>query len=83
MNKQVMLTVAAGLALPMLGLTAPAAVADTTLTLFEHDTVQYQADVGAPGPGPWRPIHLRRRCVRPSRRDVPGNDGRQLHHVDR
>jgi len=52
MNKQVMLTVAAGLALPMLGLTAPAAVADTTLTLFEHDTVQYQADVGAPGPGP-------------------------------
>jgi Allene oxide cyclase barrel like domain len=31
---------------------APTAVADTTLALFEHDTVQYQADLGGPGPGP-------------------------------
>jgi hypothetical protein len=31
---------------------APTATADTTLTLFEHDTVQYQADLGRPGPGP-------------------------------
>jgi hypothetical protein len=31
---------------------APTAIADTTLTLFEHDTVQHQADLGGPGPGP-------------------------------
>jgi hypothetical protein len=31
---------------------APTATADTTLTLFEHDTVQHQADLGKPGPGP-------------------------------
>jgi hypothetical protein len=31
---------------------APMATADTTLTLFEHDTVQHQADLGGPGPGP-------------------------------
>lgn len=31
---------------------APMATADTTLTLFEHDTVQHQADLAAPGPGP-------------------------------
>jgi hypothetical protein len=31
---------------------APVASADTTLTLFEHDTVQHQADLGSPGPGP-------------------------------
>jgi hypothetical protein len=24
----------------------------TTLVLFEHDTVQHQADLGGPGPGP-------------------------------
>ncbi len=30
---------------------APTATADTTLVLFEHDTVQYQADLGGPGPG--------------------------------
>jgi hypothetical protein len=33
-------------------LTAPVAMADTTLVLFEHDTVQHQADLGGPGPGP-------------------------------
>lgn len=33
-------------------MTAPAAVADTTLVLFEHDTVQHQVDLGGPGPGP-------------------------------
>ena len=32
-------------------LLAPTATADATLVLFEHDTVQYQADLGAPGPG--------------------------------
>jgi hypothetical protein len=31
---------------------APTASADTTLVLFEHDTVQHQADLGGPGPGP-------------------------------
>jgi hypothetical protein len=31
---------------------APTAMADTTLTLFEHDTVQHQADLAGPGPGP-------------------------------
>lgn len=28
------------------------ATADTTLVLFEHDTVQHQADLAAAGPGP-------------------------------
>jgi hypothetical protein len=31
---------------------APTATADTTLVLFEHDTVQHMADLNAPGPGP-------------------------------
>ena len=31
---------------------APSATADTTLVLFEHDTVQHQVDLGGPGPGP-------------------------------
>jgi hypothetical protein len=31
---------------------APTATADTTLALFERDTVQHQADLGGPGPGP-------------------------------
>jgi hypothetical protein len=31
---------------------APTATADTTLVLFEHDTVQHQADLGGRGPGP-------------------------------
>jgi hypothetical protein len=31
---------------------APTASADTTLVLFEHDTVQHQVDLGGPGPGP-------------------------------
>lgn len=31
---------------------ASTATADTTMALFEHDTVQYQADLGTPGPGP-------------------------------
>ena len=30
----------------------PTASADTTLTFFEHDTVQYQVDLAGPGPGP-------------------------------
>jgi hypothetical protein len=30
---------------------APMATADTTLVVFEHDTVQHQTDIGAPGPG--------------------------------
>ena len=30
---------------------APTATADTTLVLFQRDTVQYQADLGGPGPG--------------------------------
>jgi hypothetical protein len=52
MNKYAKTTAAAALAsLGVLPL-APTAMADTTLTLFEHDTVQYQADLGGPGPGP-------------------------------
>ena len=31
---------------------APTASADTTLVLFEHDTVQHQVDLGGRGPGP-------------------------------
>jgi hypothetical protein len=31
---------------------APTATADTTLVLFEHDTVQHMADLGPAGPGP-------------------------------
>ncbi|MDT5234386.1 MAG: hypothetical protein QOD36_2986 [Mycobacterium sp.] len=31
---------------------APTATGDTTLVLFEHDTVQHMVDLGAPGPGP-------------------------------
>ena len=30
----------------------PTAAADTTLVLFEHDTVQHMVDLGGPGPGP-------------------------------
>lgn len=43
---------------PTLGTMAPIAAADptaspdTTLVLFEHDTVQHQVDLAAPGPGP-------------------------------
>jgi hypothetical protein len=52
MNKYAKLSGAAILAsLGALAL-APTATADTTLTLFEHDTVQHQADLGGPGPGP-------------------------------
>jgi len=52
MKKHVNRAVVASLALPMLGLFAPTASADTTLVLFEHDTMQHQTDLGAPGPGP-------------------------------
>jgi hypothetical protein len=52
MNKYVKLSVMAIMAI-LGGLAlAPTATADTTLTLFEHDTVQHQADLGKPGPGP-------------------------------
>ncbi|MDT7731943.1 MAG: hypothetical protein QOK45_2196 [Mycobacterium sp.] len=52
MNKYAKLSAAAVVAsLGTLAL-APTATADTTLTLFEHDTVQYQADLGRPGPCP-------------------------------
>lgn len=55
MNIYVKPTVAATLAtlaLPMIGVFAPTATADTTMVLFEHDTVQHQVDLGGPGPGP-------------------------------
>ena len=52
MNKYAMWTATASIALPMLGVSAPTAAADTTLVLFERDNVQYQADLGGPGPGP-------------------------------
>ena len=52
MNKYVKLSVTAIVAsLAMLAL-ASTATADTTLMLFEHDTVQNKVDFGAPGPGP-------------------------------
>ena len=52
MNKYAKLSVAAIMASIGTLALAPMATADTTLTLFEHDTVQHQADLGAPGPGP-------------------------------
>jgi hypothetical protein len=47
--KWAMVVVSASAALPVL---APVAIADTTLVLFEHDTVQHQVDLGGAGPGP-------------------------------
>jgi hypothetical protein len=44
--------VIAALASTAMSMTAPTAVADTTLVLFEHDTVQHQVDLGGSGPGP-------------------------------
>ncbi|MEN3321032.1 MAG: hypothetical protein V7643_4434 [Mycobacterium sp.] len=52
MSKYAIRAAVASLALPMTALLAPTAAADTTLTLFEHDTVQHQVDLGGPGPGP-------------------------------
>ena len=52
MNKYVMRAMTASFAMPMLGLFAPTAAAETTLVLFEHDNMQHQADLGGPGPGP-------------------------------
>jgi hypothetical protein len=52
MNKHAMRAALASLALPIIGLFASTASADTTLVLFEHDNVQYQADVAGQGPGP-------------------------------
>lgn len=53
MNKYVKLSEATILAsIGAAILLAPTAAADTTLVLFEHDTVQHQVDLGAPGPGP-------------------------------
>jgi hypothetical protein len=46
-----LLTSAAMASLGALAL-APLAAADTTLVLFQHDTVQHQVDLGEPGPGP-------------------------------
>jgi hypothetical protein len=52
MNKHVIWTAAASLALPMLGLAVPTASADTTMSLFAHDNTQYRVDLGPRGPGP-------------------------------
>ena len=52
MRKYAFGAAAASFALPMIGLCAPTAAADTTLVLFERDNVQYQADLGGPGAGP-------------------------------
>ena len=52
MKKYVAWTAAVSAAIPMLGLCAPTAAADTTLTFFEHDNMQHQADLGGRGPGP-------------------------------
>ena len=50
MNKFAIWSIAASFALPVV--LAPMAAADTTMNLFEHDNMQYQADLAAPGPGP-------------------------------
>jgi hypothetical protein len=42
----------AALSLPMIGVFGQTASADTTLTLFEHDTQSTEVDLGDPGPGP-------------------------------
>ena len=53
MNKYARRGIAAGLASVAAAMIAPAAAsADTTLVLFEHDTVQYQPDFGQHGPRP-------------------------------
>ena len=54
MNKHAKMSLTASVAsLTALSLSlAPTAAADTTLVLFEHDTVQHQVDLGGPGPGP-------------------------------
>src|SRR5882724_4887147 len=53
MNKYVKLVVTAGVASVALSMIAAAtAGADTTLVLFEHDTVQNFVDNNDPGPGP-------------------------------
>lgn len=52
MNKYAKLSGAAIMASVGAVALAPTATADTTMTLFEHDTVQHQTDVAGPGPGP-------------------------------
>ena len=52
MNKYATWAAIASLTPPMLGITAPTAVADTTMVLFEHDTFQYRPDFGPDGPRP-------------------------------
>jgi hypothetical protein len=52
MNKFATGAAAASVAVPMLGLFPATAVADTTLTFFEHDIVQHMVDLNRPGPGP-------------------------------
>ena len=47
MNKHALWTATAIIALPAIGVFAPTAAADTTMTLFEHDTFQHQTDLGA------------------------------------
>jgi hypothetical protein len=42
----------AAVSLPMIEVFGQTAAADTTLTLFEHDTQQAMVDLGDPGPGP-------------------------------
>jgi len=42
----------AAVSLPMVGVFGQSAAADTTLTLFEHDTQSTEIDLGDPGPGP-------------------------------
>src|SRR5262245_45417730 len=52
MKKYAMWAAAASFAVPMLGLMAPTAAADTTLVFYEHDNVQHQVDRGGPGAAP-------------------------------
>jgi hypothetical protein len=52
MNKHATWAALVSLALLLVGVSAPTAAADTTVTLFEHDNMQYRADLGSRGPGP-------------------------------
>lgn len=52
MNKYAKLSVTAIMASFGALVLAPTAAADTTLVVFEHDTMQHQTDIGEPGQGP-------------------------------
>jgi hypothetical protein len=52
LHAKVLVTASVASVAALAPLISPAATADTTLVLFEHDTMQHQTDIGAPGQGP-------------------------------